>query len=170
MRPCNVTGCPDPSISRGYCARHYQRWRKYGNALITKTHVFETRTPVCLECGGPIAPGRQKYCSTICSHRRAKRLQQRRKRPERICACGCGRPVPMRRAQRKFFSNACCRAAWNARMKQERREHRERAKTLPFLSPTMELPGSEAKIAVLRARLEAGRPLFNPMDGAECDG
>lgn len=32
-RPCCVAGCDRPLKSRGYCANHWKRWRRYGNPL-----------------------------------------------------------------------------------------------------------------------------------------
>lgn len=34
MEPtCSVEGCPEPVIARGWCYRHYDRWRKHGDPL-----------------------------------------------------------------------------------------------------------------------------------------
>lgn len=30
---CIVDGCPNPEQSRGWCSKHYSRWRKYGDPL-----------------------------------------------------------------------------------------------------------------------------------------
>jgi hypothetical protein len=32
-RTCSIEGCERPSRSRGWCHRHYQRWREYGDSL-----------------------------------------------------------------------------------------------------------------------------------------
>lgn len=29
-RTCTVDGCEDPHLAKGFCAKHYQRWTKYG--------------------------------------------------------------------------------------------------------------------------------------------
>lgn len=31
MTTCSVNGCPDRAIKRGYCSKHYQRWRTKGD-------------------------------------------------------------------------------------------------------------------------------------------
>lgn len=36
-KPCSVEGCESPSLSRGYCNRHYLKWRKYGNPTEDRT-------------------------------------------------------------------------------------------------------------------------------------
>lgn len=30
---CSVDGCISPSLARGWCSKHYQRWSKYGDPL-----------------------------------------------------------------------------------------------------------------------------------------
>ena len=30
---CRVEGCDRPAIKRGWCNRHYQRWRRYGDPM-----------------------------------------------------------------------------------------------------------------------------------------
>lgn len=30
----NGVQCPDPHVARGWCAKHYQRWKKYGDPLV----------------------------------------------------------------------------------------------------------------------------------------
>lgn len=32
MKTCSVHGCTRSRVSRGFCAAHYKRWRKLGNA------------------------------------------------------------------------------------------------------------------------------------------
>ena len=31
QQPCQVKSCGEPAYGRGWCSRHYQKWRKYGN-------------------------------------------------------------------------------------------------------------------------------------------
>ena len=38
MRPaCNVDGCRQYSIARGWCQKHYKAWKRYGNPLGART-------------------------------------------------------------------------------------------------------------------------------------
>lgn len=36
MRPCSVEGCPEPHRSNGFCNKHRQAWRTYGDPLAAK--------------------------------------------------------------------------------------------------------------------------------------
>lgn len=33
---CLIDGCDDPVLARGWCTKHYKRWRRYGDPLISK--------------------------------------------------------------------------------------------------------------------------------------
>jgi hypothetical protein len=37
MTRCAVNDCTAPVLARGWCVRHYQRWRKYGDPTFIKT-------------------------------------------------------------------------------------------------------------------------------------
>lgn len=32
-RTCSIEGCDRPSVSRGWCRRHYSQWHRYGDPL-----------------------------------------------------------------------------------------------------------------------------------------
>lgn len=34
MRVCDVEGCESKHYARGYCAKHYDRWKRYGDATV----------------------------------------------------------------------------------------------------------------------------------------
>lgn len=48
--PCSIAGCGNQSRSRGWCAKHYERWRAHGDP--TKLMLRErTGTRTCARCG-----------------------------------------------------------------------------------------------------------------------
>lgn len=71
MEVCSVKGCKNKVLSRGWCAKHYARWRKYGDPLELKQkqlHGFTVeqrfwvnvnKTGKCWEWTG--APDRNGY-------------------------------------------------------------------------------------------------------------
>lgn len=56
---CIVTGCSSPNVGRGYCRKHYQRFRTYGDPLKTTRTAPGTFTACTVEgCAGkPICKG-----------------------------------------------------------------------------------------------------------------
>lgn len=38
MDACNIESCENPKWSRGWCGKHYQSWRKYGNPEATREY------------------------------------------------------------------------------------------------------------------------------------
>jgi len=95
----------------------------------------------CEACGGPLTPGRRRYCCDACAiagwrranperHREiSKRANQKRdrrvsaeraqRRAERKCA-RCGEPMPARGPTAKHCSRACTQAASHARNRDAR--------------------------------------------------
>ena len=47
---CRVKGCSRIFYSREYCRRHYEKWWKYGNPLIGRTHNGEGAKNIPLHC------------------------------------------------------------------------------------------------------------------------
>ena len=37
MKQCTVDQCPNKALRRGYCPKHYQRWRRHGDPNIVLT-------------------------------------------------------------------------------------------------------------------------------------
>lgn len=50
-RTCSIGGCEGPVIARGWCGKHWWRWRKHGDPLKTVVYV------------GDRSPGRPKTCA-----------------------------------------------------------------------------------------------------------
>jgi len=44
-RGCEIPDCPDPHLARGWCLRHYARWRKYGDPLAWARAVAKPKSP-----------------------------------------------------------------------------------------------------------------------------
>jgi hypothetical protein len=75
---CSVEGCTSPGkLTRGWCPKHYQRWRKYGTP-----DVYAAR--MCAECGEVFDPptGNTLLCSKRCEN---SRRESRRKVPCSDC-------------------------------------------------------------------------------------
>jgi 5-methylcytosine-specific restriction endonuclease McrA len=55
-RTCSVDGCAGDVIARGWCSKHYQKWRKYGDPMegrgqdFRKAVDFEDGTRLCSGC------------------------------------------------------------------------------------------------------------------------
>lgn len=77
---CSIEGCSGVVLSRGWCAKHYQRARKHGDPLTTRSYVVPGNG-TCRVCGLP-APRRSSrgfpplYCSPRC--RQAASYERRR--------------------------------------------------------------------------------------------
>lgn len=72
-RICSIDGCEGPTVARGWCDKHYRRWRKHGDPLVTKriigddearfwSYVRKAGPDECWQwigaiCGAPRGPG-----------------------------------------------------------------------------------------------------------------
>lgn len=65
METCSVQGCSGPVSARGWCNKHYLRWRSYGTTDWVSSHRRERPTATCIhpgcENGSPRITG---YCLT----------------------------------------------------------------------------------------------------------
>jgi hypothetical protein len=43
MANCSVDGCKSPYLAKGFCERHYSRWKRYGNPLSGRVSPGEAR-------------------------------------------------------------------------------------------------------------------------------
>ena len=128
---CEYEGCLKPKLARGWCAMHYQRWRKHGDPKKTERPAYVQAEPTgsCLHCGKP-APRRStrgsapSYCSTECinrayyvrnaerllTERRAKRKLSRKDAPKTCPNCGM-KFAPEATLKQRFCSKRCSQAA-----------------------------------------------------------
>ncbi len=73
MNQCSIPGCKRPSKTRGWCAAHYERWRKNGNPAASgkgnsKRNVSVTLA--CETCGSRYHPWKgRETTSRTCSRR-----------------------------------------------------------------------------------------------------
>ena len=56
MKVCKIKGCNKLYEAKGYCSKHYQRWKKYKNPLITKRYIpspelIAAKMKRCSMCG-----------------------------------------------------------------------------------------------------------------------
>jgi hypothetical protein len=79
---CVVPKCQNPSLSKGYCSKHYQRFKRWGNPISTaqigrKKMGQEIQ---CVRCGKSVYKtqrylnGKARFCSRKCAfeHRRGE--------------------------------------------------------------------------------------------------
>lgn len=63
--PCSIEGCDKPTLARGWCAMHYNRWRTYGEPGEAEPRRFQPRP--CAVDGCENLTGRkggEGYCPT----------------------------------------------------------------------------------------------------------
>lgn len=64
MATCSVEGCENGAKARGWCEKHYQRWRKNGDPLVGES------VQTCPNCGIAFkARANKQYCSMPCKYK-----------------------------------------------------------------------------------------------------
>lgn len=79
---CLIEGCTKKPFSKGYCSKHYQRWKKYGNPIEPPHWLGRPNSGKkfnCLICNkeyyrrpSEIKKGMYKYCSKECGYKAHK--------------------------------------------------------------------------------------------------
>lgn len=49
MKQCSIEGCENPSKTRGWCTKHYGRWKAHGNPLTKLTNWREPKTSCTID-------------------------------------------------------------------------------------------------------------------------
>lgn len=87
---CSIEGCDKPAKARGWCSKHWERWRRVGATDLPPVRI------ACVDCGVQVTAGGncQRYCKECKARRNRERAADyRRKNPDKAKARG-----PQRRA------------------------------------------------------------------------
>lgn len=60
-RVCTTEGCDEPHISKGYCQRHYNLWRRYKMTQEQLDSIMQSQGNVCAICNTD-EPGKKGWC------------------------------------------------------------------------------------------------------------
>lgn len=111
--PCSIDGCLLPSRSRGWCTKHWTRWRRYGDPAARIPGEVVAGRRVCPGCGQdkPLAEWGRSACRPCVNERmRRRRAARPRRRPQVPVVCAtCGGCFDGDARRRKFCSSDC---AW----------------------------------------------------------
>ena len=64
---CSIEGCEEKHYGKGYCSKHYRRFKKYGDALfiknngISKTRAYKSWVEMKRRCNDPKRPQYKHY-------------------------------------------------------------------------------------------------------------
>ncbi len=83
---CSIDGCASKVAARGWCSKHYARWRRFGDPVSGLAEVtdrsgglwLEEKQKKCVECGDGFSTRwpRQKYCTTCQSVKKSNLQNQ----------------------------------------------------------------------------------------------
>jgi uncharacterized protein with PIN domain len=139
---CSVVGCGGKAKSRGWCVKHYFRWRNHGDPLFTKHRVERGHgkgaSAVCPQCHKNFIrqQASSKYCKLECS---ARHQSDTRRRAFYICE-HCHKQFwdSRHRGHHRFCSRSCYFLAIGAVAASERErnrylnDHARKAGALPY--------------------------------------
>jgi Recombination endonuclease VII len=97
-RTCTIEGCPNQRLARGWCPKHYRRWRAYGHPIGTADKGPRRRS--CSVDGCPDSAYRASLCSVHYASAGSPRLKER--------ACEhCGDLFEPRNHSQRFCNTTC---------------------------------------------------------------
>jgi hypothetical protein len=117
MKLCSVEGCSEKHFAKGYCSKHFGRYRRLGDPLAEVKEQGE-RLPVeminCQYCGKKFKPKRdrrkkqvlQKYCSVDCCNMDKKQIWPTTKIYPVSCTV-CGNAFIARNSRQNKCSDEC---------------------------------------------------------------
>lgn len=63
-KPCKIDGCDNPSAGRGWCQKHWTRWRKHGDPMMVKPKARPFKYgPTCSVAGCSKPHHANGYCA-----------------------------------------------------------------------------------------------------------
>lgn len=179
---CLIEGCEGPVSTRGWCEKHYTRWKRHGDPLIAMKRWRTSTDPVreaksCAACGqtktlsefsksSKSGDGRRERCKSCCSAQEkarrdpARELERARRyraqNPEKVR----DRVRRWRNENRERFANIS--KAWRASRPDEMRAQAQRAYLKARQNPRYRLNAAiKSRLHVeMTGRAKAGRRTF----------
>lgn len=123
-RSCAFEGCAVPSRSRGFCERHYRRWRAYGDPgytpmedPIARAAMAASRPPAkgrksdpCTDCGNPVQLGNTSAGPGKMTCLPCRRARRDVGKPTHCAFCSeAFEPIHSRRVWTRCCSKSCAR-------------------------------------------------------------
>ena len=107
-KTCTIDGCDNPHWAKGYCNKHYTRWKRYGNASNLGPRIcefckeeFDPPRRTSLACSKRDCVGKRKM-------RNNRNAAASRERQYRTTECaGCGKTFTTRSRKRKYCGAGC---------------------------------------------------------------
>lgn len=145
---CSIEGCGSPVKTRGWCAKHYSRWQRFGS-------TGDPSARSCGQCGEQLLAGSRRtrtYCSQRCTNLAAyaqrsaderlaahkawrqataadRRAKREAERAQRFCG-ECSAPLSIEsRASRRYCSRRCINQVGLRERREERYEHSRRRRS-----------------------------------------
>ena len=125
-RQCTVSGCDSLEQAKGFCSKHYYRFRRHGDTLFT-LRGYRVQKP-CAWCGvtmelKPAIAKEQRYCCRSCGLK-ARALREGKTGRIKLVSCrGCGAQAPRMVRACKDSGEYCsreCYSRWKTRLALEK--------------------------------------------------